>query len=112
MADSLVPLRNVFDHVAFIIHTHSDDETGDLTYTSRSTKTKTLLATPINKVSCLQSLVQSNTNTSFQFFDTVVSQEMTSYLESMKFSAFFLLACGAVVQVVEARQAFTQVVSR
>jgi len=30
----------------------------------------------------------------------------------MKFSAFFLLSCGAVVQVEEARKGFVHVVSR
>ena len=52
------------------------------------------------------------TNTSIQFFDTVVGQKLTKYLEEMKFSNFFLLSCGAVVQVQEARDRFTSVVDR
>jgi len=51
----LTPLisRNSFDHAVVIIHTHSDDTTGDLFFTSKDDKTGTPLATPIGQVSSL-----------------------------------------------------------
>ena len=37
-----------------------------------------------------------------QFFDTVFGGLMVNHLQKMKFSSFFLLACGAVVKEGEA----------
>jgi len=37
---------------------------------------------------------------------------MMEYLKAMKFSTFFLVSCGAVVQVEEAQKKFTSVVDK
>lgn len=42
---------NEFDHTVVIIHTHSDDITGDLFFTSQDEKEKTPLSTGIESVS-------------------------------------------------------------
>ena len=56
--------RNDFDHVVFILHTHSDDTTGALWYTSKSDEWEVPLSTPMESVSFLlrflnQSLLMS-----------------------------------------------------
>jgi hypothetical protein len=47
-----------------------------------------------------------------QFFDNVVGPELVAYLLGMKFTAFFLLACGAVVKEDEALTRLQNVVKR
>ena len=43
--------RNNFDHVVFILHTHSDNDSGALFYTSKSDEDGTPLSTDIVGVS-------------------------------------------------------------
>ena len=47
-----------------------------------------------------------------QFFDCIVGEEMIDYITGMKFSAFFLLACGAVVKQDEALTGLQTVAKR
>lgn len=109
-------LRNSFDHAVLVVHTHSDDESGDLWYTPRCTgrrpEDRVPLATPIESVSIPSYPILNGTDASVQFFDTVIGPTMIEYLQGMKFSAFFLLACGAVVRVNEAREALKRVTVR
>jgi hypothetical protein len=46
----LIP-RNEFEWAIFVLHTHSDDNTGDLFYTSCDAEKKTALSTGIEDVS-------------------------------------------------------------
>ena len=47
-----------------------------------------------------------------QFFETIVGVDMINYTAGMKFSAFFLLACGAVVKQDEALAGLQTVAER
>ena len=47
-----------------------------------------------------------------QFFDAVFGIQMIKYLTKMKFSAFFPLACGAVVKNCEALAGLQSTVQR
>ena len=85
-----------------IVHTHSDDERGDLWITPHDDAAETPLAVTIKSVS-VSLRVPRNTNTSPQFFDSVVGPDMWNYIKGMLFSSLFIIACGAVVQVQEAQ---------
>lgn len=52
-----------FDHAVVIIHTHSDDSTGDLWYRSNNAESEGPAATPINDV-CI-SLLMSDSSDGF-----------------------------------------------
>lgn len=92
-----------YDHAVVIIHTHSADETGDLWFTSCDEKEKGPAATPIGSVCILSVFLLTSHNLTFlQFIDAIFGEDMTEYLSNLKFSAFFLLACGAVVKEGEA----------
>jgi hypothetical protein len=45
-----------------------------------------------------------------QFFGAFIGSDMREYLRSMVFSSFFLLSCGAVVQVKEAQDGLKKIV--
>lgn len=48
----------------------------------------------------------------FQFFENIIGPEMMKYFNQMKFSSFFLLACGAVVRESEALAGLEEVIKR
>lgn len=60
-------LRNTFDHVVVIVHTHSDDERGDLFITSKSDEYQTPLSATIEYVGN-QLTLQRKANTISSFF--------------------------------------------
>ena len=45
-----------------------------------------------------------------QFFSAVVGKSMCKYLQNMKFSTMFLLACGSVVQVKSAQDGLKRII--
>jgi hypothetical protein len=47
-----------------------------------------------------------------QFFDSIVGEDLTECITEMKFSVFFLLACGAVVKQSEALAGLQAVAKR
>jgi hypothetical protein len=86
-----------YDHVVVILNTHSDNESGDLWFTSHDEDLKGPASAPIGTV-CIFCLDLMNVYLILvQFFDSVFGKAMNDYLGTTKFSAFFLLACGAVV---------------
>ena len=103
--------RNTFDHAVFILHTHSDDETGGLFYTSSNSETHTPLSTGIENVGAFLLYSHSKLKNHCQFFEAVVGDDMYQYLKGMKFSSLFLLSCGSVVQVESAREGLKRVVT-
>jgi hypothetical protein len=111
LADGFTTLisRGGFDHAIFILHTHSDDTTGDLVYTSRDDVTKTPLSQEVGPVSPRLTAPIPALMSLGQFFDSVVGADMRSYLKGMEFSSLFLLSCGAVVRVKEARDGLKMV---
>ena len=85
-----------------IIHTHSDDDRGDLWITACDDTERTPLAVTIQSVS--SSLrVPCSINIPHQFFDSVDGSDMGNYLRGMLYSSLFIVACGAVVRVQDAQ---------
>ncbi|KAF9779910.1 hypothetical protein BJ322DRAFT_1024319 [Thelephora terrestris] len=80
---------NTFDHVVVIVHTHSDDERGDLFITSKSDEYQTPLSATIEYV--------------------IVGKAVRDYVAGMKYSSLFMLSCGSVVRVEEARNELKKV---
>ena len=100
-----------FDHAIIILQTHSDPGTGDLWFTSYDDVLKGPASTPIGNV-CIFSHPTGDSKPPLKFFDAVIGPDMIEYIKGMKFSAFFLLACGAVVREKSALDGLEAIVKR
>lgn len=99
-----------FDQIVLFVHTHSDEERGDLMYCGDGATNS--LSTGISDVSggCFDDFAFSLTK--LKFFETIVGSGLRDFVLGRKYSLMVLAACGSVVNHDGAREELREVANK